>query len=112
MYGDLQGMNKKEIQEKYGEEQVQIWRRSFDVPPPGGESLKMTAARTIPYFNQTIVPSLKEGKNIFVSAHGNSLRSIIMELDRLTPAEVVHLELATGVPIVYDYTNGIFTKHL
>lgn len=110
MYGELQGVNKKELADKYGPEQVQIWRRSFDVPPPNGESLKMTAARSIPYFEQTIVPYLKQGKNVFVAAHGNSLRSIIMDLDRLSPEEVVNLELATGLPVIYEYENGKFTK--
>ena len=106
MYGDLQGVNKKELAEKYGAEQVHIWRRSFDIAPPGGESLKMTAARSIPYFEQQIVPQLKQGKNIFISAHGNSLRSIMMKLDNLSPQEVVSLELATGLPIIYHYERG------
>ena len=104
MYGDLQGMNKKEVAEKYGDEQVKIWRRSFDVPPPGnGESLKMTANRTIPFFKKEILPLLHQGKNIFVAAHGNSLRSVIMELDQLSPEEVVNLELDTGRPIIYHF---------
>jgi 2,3-bisphosphoglycerate-dependent phosphoglycerate mutase len=111
MYGQLQGVNKKELAEKYGAEQVKIWRRSFDVPPPEGESLKMTAARTIPYFEQTIVPYLKQGQNVFIAAHGNSLRSIIMDLDGLSEQEVIHLEIATGLPIIYEYEHGRFTKH-
>lgn len=110
MYGELQGLNKAETIEKFGEEQVKIWRRSFDIPPPKGESLKMTAARTIPFFEEKIVPFLEQGKNILISAHGNSLRSILMDLDKLTPEEVVNLELATGVPIVYTYENGLFTQ--
>lgn len=110
MYGELQGLNKKELADKYGSEQVQIWRRSFDVPPPGGESLQMTAARSIPYFEQKIVPHLEKGKNVFIAAHGNSLRSIIMELDGLSSEEVVQLEIPTGVPIIYHYDNGTFNK--
>ncbi len=112
MYGQLQGVNKKELAEKYGAEQVQIWRRSFDVPPPGGESLEMTAARSIPYFEQHIVPYLEQGKNVFIAAHGNSLRSIIMKLDGLSAQEVVRLELATGLPVIYHYENGRFTKQI
>lgn len=112
MYGELQGVNKKELAERYGTEQVQIWRRSFDIPPPKGESLEMTAARSIPYFEQYIAPCLEQKQNVFVSAHGNSLRSIIMKLDHLSAQEVVSLELATGLPIIYDYENGHFTKQL
>jgi 2,3-bisphosphoglycerate-dependent phosphoglycerate mutase len=110
MYGDLQGLNKAETVEKYGEEQVQIWRRSFDGVPPGGESLAMTAARSIPYFESHIVPSLKKGENVLVVAHGNSLRSIIMHLEGLSKEEVVKLELATGVPVIYDYKDQQFHK--
>jgi 2,3-bisphosphoglycerate-dependent phosphoglycerate mutase len=110
MYGELQGVNKADMAEKYGAEQVHIWRRSFDVPPPNGESLEMTAARSIPYFDEVIVPYLAEGKNIFIAAHGNSLRSIMMELDGLTKEEVVSLELATGLPVIYEYQQGVYTK--
>jgi len=110
MYGRLQGLDKGETAAKYGAEQVKIWRRSFDTAPPEGESLKMTAARTIPYFEEVIIPHLKAGRNVFVSAHGNSLRSIIMDLDRLTPDEVVSLEIPTGVPIFYKYDKALFTK--
>ena len=110
MYGRLQGVNKKELAEKYGSEQVQIWRRSFNIAPPDGESLEMTAARSIPYFKETIIPCLNRGQNVFVAAHGNSLRSIMMHLDHLSPKEVVHLELATGEPIIYQCENGHFTK--
>jgi 2,3-bisphosphoglycerate-dependent phosphoglycerate mutase len=110
MYGRLQGMNKQEMREKFGAEQVQIWRRSFDEAPPEGESLAMTAARSIPYFKQRILPMLKEGKNVFISAHGNSLRSIVMFLDNLTKDQVVHLELATGVPIFYTFTSDTWSK--
>jgi 2,3-bisphosphoglycerate-dependent phosphoglycerate mutase len=102
-YGDLQGLNKAETAEKYGKEQVHIWRRSYDVAPPGGESLKDTAARTLPYFEAHIVPDLRAGKNLLVSAHGNSLRSIVMHLDKLSREQVLELNLATGVPIVYEF---------
>ena len=110
MYGELQGLNKAETAQRFGENQVKIWRRSFDVRPPHGESLELTAARSIPYFQNTIVPYLKEGKNVFISAHGNSLRSIIMSLDKLTKDQVIHLELATGAPIIYEYHGGNFTR--
>lgn len=103
MYGRLQGMNKDEMREKFGAEQVKIWRRSFDIAPPEGESLAMTAERSIPYFKEMVVPYLLEGKNVFISAHGNSLRSIVMYLDNLTKDEVVSLELATGLPLIYDF---------
>jgi 2,3-bisphosphoglycerate-dependent phosphoglycerate mutase len=103
MYGELQGLNKAETIEKFGAEQVKIWRRSYDTPPPKGESLKDTAERTIPYFKESIVPYLLEGKNVFVSAHGNSLRSIIMFLDDLNKEEVVSLEVATGIPYLYTF---------
>lgn len=110
MYGQLQGMNKAEMAEKYSPEQVHIWRRSFDVPPPEGESLKMTAARSIPYFEKQIFPLLKQGKNVFIVAHGNSLRSIMMKLDHLTDQEVVKLELPTGLPVVYNFHDGSYEK--
>ena len=100
-YGDLVGLNKAETAEKFGAEQVHIWRRSYDVAPPGGESLKDTAARTLPYFADHILPEIMAGKNVIVSAHGNSLRSIVMQLDNLSPDEVTQLELATGVPVIY-----------
>ena len=111
-YGDLQGLNKAETAERHGAEQVHIWRRSFDVPPPGGESLKMNAERTIPYFEEKIVPDLKEGKNVLVSAHGNSLRSIVMHIESISPDEIVSLEIATGTPIFYQYDmeSGELTK--
>ncbi|MFT4553990.1 MAG: 2,3-bisphosphoglycerate-dependent phosphoglycerate mutase [Chlamydiales bacterium] len=110
MYGELQGLNKTETAEKFGVEQVKIWRRSYDTPPPNGESLKMTAERSIPYFKDFIVPHLMLGKNVLVSAHGNSLRSIIMHLDGLSREEVLQLEIGTGVPITYNYETGTFTK--
>lgn len=101
-YGELQGLNKKETADKFGAEQVHIWRRSYDVPPPGGESLKDTAARTLPYFERKILPDLCAGQNVIVAAHGNSLRSIVMHLDRLTREQVLELNIPTGVPIVYE----------
>ena len=101
-YGDLQGLNKAETAKKFGDDQVKIWRRSYDVAPPNGESLKDTAARTLPYFDKNVLGDLKKGKNVIVAAHGNSLRSIVMELDRLTKEQVLGLNLATGVPIIYQ----------
>lgn len=103
-YGDLCGLNKDEARERWGEEQVQTWRRSYDIPPPGGESLKDTAERVLPYYNAEIWPELKAGKTILVSAHGNSLRALIMELEHLSPEEILSRELATGAPIVYRLT--------
>lgn len=100
-YGDLQGLNKAETAKKFGDDQVKIWRRSYDVAPPNGESLKDTAARTLPYFESKIVPDLKAGKNVLVAAHGNSLRSIVMHLEKLTKEQVLELNLATGVPRIY-----------
>lgn len=110
MYGELQGKNKAEMAKEFGPEQIQIWRRSYDIAPPGGESLAMTAARSLPYFNDEILPYLKRGNNVLISAHGNSLRSIIMELDGLSKDEVVSLEIPTGVPINYTYSKAGFTK--
>jgi 2,3-bisphosphoglycerate-dependent phosphoglycerate mutase len=101
-YGDLQGLNKKKTAEKYGAEQVKLWRRSYDVRPPNGEALKNTAERTLPFFERAILGDLQIGKNVLVVAHGNSNRSIVMELDQLAPEQVVALELATGVPLVYE----------
>ncbi len=109
-YGKLQGLNKRETIAQYGEEQVQVWRRSFDGLPPGGESLAMTAERVLPFFQAQIVPFLEQGKNIFIAAHGNSLRAIIMLLEHLDKSEVLNLELATGNPIIYNYHNTHFTK--
>jgi 2,3-bisphosphoglycerate-dependent phosphoglycerate mutase len=106
-YGDLQGLNKAETAEKFGKEQVHLWRRSYDVAPPGGESLKDTAARTLPYFEAHILPDLRAGKNVLVSAHGNSLRSIVMRLDQLSRDEVMDLNLATGVPIIYEFSADL-----
>ncbi len=110
-YGDLQGLDKAETAKKFGDAQVHIWRRSYDIAPPNGESLKDTAARTLPYFNATIVPEVKAGKNIIIAAHGNSLRSIVMELDNLTKEQVLELNIGTGEPIVYECdATGKFTK--
>lgn len=105
-YGELQGLDKTETAEKYGAEQVHIWRRSYDVQPPGGESLEDTAARTLPYFEAKIVADLDAGRSILVSAHGNSLRSIVMKLDGLSREQVLELNLDTGVPIVYEMAGG------
>lgn len=101
-YGDLSGLNKDDARRRWGEEQVHIWRRSYDINPPGGESLKDTAARTLPYYEAKIWPEVKAGRNVIVAAHGNSLRSIVMKLDGLSREEVTRLEIATGVPIVYQ----------
>ena len=100
-YGDLSGLNKDDARKKWGEEQVLIWRRSYDVPPPGGESLKDTLARTLPYFVQEILPCVLRGERVLVAAHGNSLRALIMVLERLSPKEIVARELATGAPQIY-----------
>jgi 2,3-bisphosphoglycerate-dependent phosphoglycerate mutase len=106
-YGDLQGLNKAETAAKFGKEQVHQWRRSYDIAPPGGESLKDTAARTMPYYESHIAPDVRAGKNVLVSAHGNSLRSIVMHLDQLTKEQVLELNLATGVPILYDMSPDL-----
>lgn len=108
MYGELQGMDKDAMRAQFGTEQVHIWRRSYAVAPPGGESLAMTAERTLPYFEKEIVPCLAQGKNVFICAHGNSLRSILMKLNNLSPEAVVALELATGKPLLYDYHEGTY----
>ena len=100
-YGELSGLNKDDARKKWGEDQVLIWRRSYDVPPPGGESLKDTVARALPYFVQEILPRVLRGDRVLISAHGNSLRALIMVLERLTPAAILKRELSTGVPIVY-----------
>ncbi len=105
-YGALQGLNKAETAEKHGAEQVQIWRRSFDVPPPEGESLEMTAERTIPYFTEEILPDLESGKNVLVSAHGNSLRSIVMHIEGISPDDIVSLEIPTGSPLLYRHDKN------
>lgn len=100
-YGELSGLNKDDARKKWGEEQVHIWRRSYDVPPPGGESLKDTVARVLPYYIHTIQPRIMQGKNVLIGAHGNSLRALVMVLDGLTPEEIVKVEIATGEPFLY-----------
>ncbi len=100
-YGDLSGLNKDDARQRWGAEQVQIWRRSYDVAPPGGESLKDTVARALPYYCQHILPPVLNGQRVLVAAHGNSLRALVMVLDRLTPQTIPSMELATGVPLVY-----------
>ncbi len=105
-YGDLAGLNKDEARKKWGEDQVHIWRRSFDVPPPGGESLKDTAERVLPYFKENIIPELIEGLNILVAAHGNSLRALVMELEEISSEEIVKLEISTGVPLIYKFEEN------
>jgi len=104
-YGDLAGLNKDDARKEWGEEQVHIWRRSYDIPPPNGESLKNTAERVLPYFNSDILPKLMQGENILVAAHGNSLRSLVMQLDDLSKEEVVALEIPTGAPIIYSFAG-------
>jgi 2,3-bisphosphoglycerate-dependent phosphoglycerate mutase len=100
-YGDLCGLNKDDARARWGKEQVHLWRRSYDIAPPGGESLKDTAARTLPYYEAAIWPEVKTGKNVLVSAHGNSLRSMVMKLDGLSPEQIVKVEIGTGVPLIY-----------
>ena len=105
-YGDLAGLNKDEARKKWGDEQVHIWRRSFYVPPPGGESLKNTAERVLPYFHKNIMPEVKKGLDILIAAHGNSLRALVMELENISSNEIVNLEIATGVPLIYECNEG------
>jgi 2,3-bisphosphoglycerate-dependent phosphoglycerate mutase len=102
-YGELAGLNKDDARAKWGEEQVHIWRRSYDVPPPGGESLKDTAARVLPYFDANIFPVVLSGKRTLIAAHGNSLRALIMKLEKLTPEQILKRELATGTPLIYRF---------
>ena len=109
-YGSLQGLDKDETRQKFGAEQVHIWRRSFDIPPPDGESLEMCAKRTLPYLNEEIEPDLQSGKNVLVAAHGNSLRSIVMSIENLSPEEILSVEIPTGVPIHYQYENGKYSR--
>lgn len=101
-YGDLAGLNKDDAREKWGADQVHIWRRSYDIPPPGGESLKDTAERVVPYFVQEILPRVKSGQNILVAAHGNSLRALIMTLDNLSSEEIIDVNIGTGEPYIYE----------
>ncbi|CAI9116345.1 OLC1v1017466C3 [Oldenlandia corymbosa var. corymbosa] len=110
MYGELQGLNKQETADRYGKEQVHEWRRSYDIPPPNGESLEMCAERAVAYFQSQIEPQLRSGKHVMIAAHGNSLRSIIMYLDKLTSQEVISLELSTGIPMLYIFKEGSFIR--
>lgn len=110
-YGDLAGLNKDDARKKWGDEQVHIWRRSYDVPPPGGESLKDTAARVLPYYEAEIAPIVAGGQNVLVAAHGNSLRALVMKLENLSPEEILEREIATGEPIIYTLdANGAVTE--
>lgn len=110
-YGDLQGKNKAETEKQFGKEQVVLWRRSFKTRPPRGESLYDTAQRTLPYFNEVIMKDLVAQNNVLISAHGNSLRSLVMEIEQLSEKEVVNLEIPTGQPLLYNYENGKFSKY-
>lgn len=106
-YGDLTGLNKDDARAKWGEDQVHIWRRSYDISPPGGESLRDTLARSLPYYMKAIQPHVLDGKTIIVAAHGNSLRALVMALEGLSPKEILKREIATGVPIIYKLNaNG------
>lgn len=110
-YGDLSGLNKDDAREKWGEDQVHIWRRSYDTPPPGGESLKDTAERVLPYFNAEIMPHIHAGESVLVAAHGNSLRALVMVLDVLSEDEITGVNIATGEPYIYDLmTDGSVTS--
>ena len=112
MYGELQGLNKAETAKKYGEDQVKIWRRSYDIRPPGGESLKDTAERVLPYYEQAIRPHLLAGETILIAAHGNSLRALVMELEQLTKEQVLELNIPTGAPLLYELdASGRVTNH-
>lgn len=112
LYGELQGLNKAETAEKYGEQQVKLWRRSYDIRPPGGESLKDTAERVLPYYQSRIRPDLLEGRSILVAAHGNSLRALVMHLDQLQPEQVLELNIPTGAPLLYEFDEaGAVTGH-
>ena len=110
-YGSLAGLNKDDARKKWGDEQVHIWRRSFDIPPPDGESLKDTADRVLPYFETEIMPKVISGSSILIAAHGNSLRALMMKLDSISPEDIVKLEIPTGAPIQYEFTpDGIVDK--
>ncbi|MGE0857277.1 MAG: 2,3-bisphosphoglycerate-dependent phosphoglycerate mutase, partial [Hyphomicrobiaceae bacterium] len=104
-YGDLSGLNKDDARQRWGEEQVLIWRRSYDIAPPGGESLKDTAQRVLPYYKERIWPEVRAGRNVIVAAHGNSIRALIMYLEELTAKQIIEREVATGVPIIYRLTE-------
>ncbi|MCB9361975.1 2,3-bisphosphoglycerate-dependent phosphoglycerate mutase [Candidatus Woesearchaeota archaeon] len=109
-YGDLQGLNKAWARKRFGEEQVHLWRRSYDVPPPNGESLKDTYLRSVPYFKKIIMPVIEGKKNVVISAHGNSLRAIIKYIDQISDSEIPQLELPTGKPIIYEYKRGKLSR--
>lgn len=113
-YGDLSGLNKDGAREKWGADQVHVWRRSYDTPPPGGESLKDTAERVLPYFEAQIWPRLLNGENVLIAAHGNSLRALVKVLDKLTPEEIIAVEISTGEPIIYslDDTGAVLNKDI
>jgi len=112
-YGSLAGLNKDDARKKWGDDQVHIWRRSFDIPPPDGESLKDTAERVLPYFKSEIMPKVIEGSSILIAAHGNSLRSLIMDLDSISSEEIVNLEIPTGAPIQYIFNeDGSINKKI
>ena len=112
MYGELQGLNKAETALKYGEQQVKLWRRSYDIRPPGGESLKDTAERVLPYYQRRIEPEILAGKTILVAAHGNSLRALVMYLEQLSPEKVLELNIPTGAPLLYELdTSGKVLSH-
>jgi 2,3-bisphosphoglycerate-dependent phosphoglycerate mutase len=100
-YGDLQGLNKDDIGKEYGSDQLKVWRRSYDIAPPNGESLKMTQERVLPYFHESIIPELQKGKNVLITAHGNTLRALIAELDKMSKEEILELNIPTATPIVY-----------
>lgn len=102
MYGELQGLNKAETMQKYGAQQVKLWRRGYEIRPPGGESLKDTAGRVLPYYESRIKPDLLAGRTVLISAHGNSLRALVMDLDQLSPSEVLELNIPTGAPLLYE----------
>ena len=106
LYGDLQGLNKAETAAKFGEQQVKLWRRSYDIRPPGGESLKDTAERVLPYYERRIKPEILADKTILVAAHGNSLRALVMHLDKLSQAEVLELNIPTGMPLLYEFDRS------
>lgn len=106
MYGELQGLNKAETARKYGDHQVKLWRRSYDIPPPGGESLKDTAERVLPYYERRIQPEILAGKTLLVAAHGNSLRALVMRLDGLSPEQVLELNIPTGAPLLYEFDQA------
>ena len=106
MYGELQGLNKAETAKKFGDEQVKIWRRSYDVRPPGGESLKDTAERVLPYYDSRIKPYVLQGETILIAAHGNSLRALVMQLEQLTREQVLELNIPTGAPLLYELDNN------